>query len=447
MAIEFGTDGVRDVYETPEIGYHVGRAAADSLELRNFVMVQDTRHFNPELAEAITDGLANAGAEVIDLGILPTPAAAITADSLTQAYGVPYGAFSLSASHNPGSDFGIKVFGAGGAKLSDEQTARLQQAANEDSPVRYAHPEKVVSQDYIDTLRQEYIDYLVATRLPGLDANFLQGTDLVLDTANGAAYWSAAEALRRLGANVQTINDNPLGEINKDAGATHPEAILAATSGTGNVGLSFDGDADRLFAVSPAGRELDGDDAIHIAMIGEVSSGGMIVPKAVSTRYSNFGLRRALHERGMSVTEVINGDRAVAEAMGTTIPVGGERSGHTLFNTVAQRLERVLSGDGTVTAIQLLGYATKSARSLDELAVPERYPHREEKVKGVSPHAFETKQYKQTVEAVTQAQGTEGDNLSRMSGTEKGVGRILVRDIDADRAEWAMHELQDAAKG
>lgn len=446
MAIEFLTDGVRAEYQTPEVGYSVGRAAVESLGIDNFVMVQDTRHFNPELAEAVTDGLASLGANVIDMGILPTPAAAITADRLTRSSGEPYGAFSLSASHNPATDFGIKVFGAGGVKLNDEETASLQHFAN-NSGEAVRNPNKTLtSRSYVERLRKEYIDYLVATRNPGLDSDFLLGTKLVIDAANGAAYWSAAEALRGLGADVQAINDNPLDEINKNSGATHPETIMAEATRTGRIGFAFDGDADRLLSVSETGKKLDGDHAIHIAMLGEYQLSTTFPLKAVSTRYSNFGLRRSLWDYDIRVKEVINGDRAVAEAMGSSIPVGGEHSGHTLFNTVAHRLERVMSGDGTVTAIQLLGYAAKLGRSLDDMAMPVSYPRIEKTLKGIAPDAFETELYLDVERKVVVEQGTEGDNLSRMSGTEKGVGRILVRDTDDDRAQWAIQVLEEAAR-
>jgi len=134
----------------------------------------------------------------------------------------------------------------------------------------------------------------------------------------------------------------------------------------------------------------------------------------------------------------------VAQAMGSKIPVGGERSGHTLFNDVAGRTNRIMSGDGVVSAIQLLSAIAHTGRSLDELAIPKLFPHLEEKVKGLQGNVFESGEYLATKSVVDAAQGEEGDNLGRLSGTEKGVGRLLVRDIDADRADWAMNVLKAA---
>jgi phosphoglucosamine mutase len=447
MEIEFGTDGARGPYQSPEVGYHVGRAAAEALGLSHFVLVQDTRPFNPELADALKQGLAASGAEVLDLGVLPTPAGAITASALTRERNVPHGAISLSASHNPAPDFGIKVFGTDGTKLDDKTTRHLEQIANEDRPVSLRNWAGLnESQDETDFYRQEYIDYLSSTRWSGLDKDFLSGTRIILDAANGAAHWSAQTALRELGAEVSVINANPSGEINKNSGATHPEVITSIAKQIKAVGFSFDGDADRLFTSTAKGRELDGDHSIHIVMMAMDLLGKLSTRKYVSTKYSNFGLRHSLSQHKITAIEVTNGDREVAQVMGSTIPVGGERSGHTLFNDVASRTNLTMTGDGTVTAIQLLSAIAQTEKTLEELAIPKLLPHLELKVKDLQGNIFDSERYRRVKSEVDAAQDGEGDNLGRLSGTEKGVGRLLVRDIDADRAAWAMGTLEAAIR-
>jgi len=447
MKIEFGTDGVRGVYESPEVGYYIGRAAGEVLGLSHFAMVQDTRPFNPELADAVKQGLAESGAEVLDLGILPTPAVAITASALTRERKIAYGAISLSASHNPASDYGIKVFGVDGTKLNDETTRHLEQEANEKRPVSSLHRVALdETQEEGEFYRGQYIDYLISTRWPVLDKDFLLGTRIIIDAANGAAHWSAQTALRELGAEVSVINADPNGEINKNSGAIHPEVITSISEQVRSIGFAFDGDADRLISSTPQGRELDGDHSIHIVMMAMDLVGKLSTRQFVSTKYSNFGLRHSLSRQGITAIEVTNGDREVLQVMGSRIPVGGERSGHTLFNDVASRANRIMSGDGTVTAIQLLSAVANTGKSLDELAVPQLFPHLEQKVKDLKSNVFESNEYLAAKSEVDSAQGDEGDNLGRLSGTEKGVGRVLVRDTDSDRAMWAMDTLKAAAR-
>jgi phosphoglucosamine mutase len=380
--IKFGTDGVRGEWGnevTAETGFRVAVAIGETFGgLSDLVLVQDTRNFNPELAEAVTAGAAINDIRVIDLGVLPTPAAALIAGRLSVVEDRPHAAISLSASHNPAHDAGIKVFGPGGKKLNDHMTSQIAASANQ---VRQTYKAGVTiaagaSDREIDRLRNSYINLLVGTVDEDLRYNrFLLGKTVVVDAANGAASWSAPEVLERLGANVQTINtkSSPGDVINDNCGATHPATMIEAVRRSGaSYGLALDGDADRLMAFSADAqgeRQLDGDDSIVIAVKSLMAKQWLVNRGVVVTAYSNLGLEQFMTDNSIKVLEVDNGDKYVLEGLiQTGYPIGGEQTGHTLYADVLNRSDLVLTGDGTLAALQHLQTESILGKPLHEIS-------------------------------------------------------------------------------
>jgi len=433
--VEFGTDGARGPYGseiTAHTAYRIGAAAARVIGASDFVLVQDTRPFNDELAEAVTAGLASEGVYAHNGGVLTTPAGAVLADELTRESGKFFAAISLSASHNPQEDAGIKVFGVGGVKLDDAETRQLEAAANDTrSRVRVTGaPTKVVP---MEALYQRYIGYLLGTVEPDLrEHRFLSGRSIVVDAANGAAYRSAPHVLELLGATVETMHVDPNAEINKDSGATHIDPMLArARQVAAYYAVALDGDADRHIGYDvKSDRVIDGDDALAIAALLMMRNGQR--PKGVVfTGYSNLGLQYLMEGLGLPYHETANGDRYVLEAMRThDLPLGGEYTGHTLYGNVAKRNGTVLTGDGTVTALQNLQAAAKLERSPGQISSWPKLPHVLISIdlpKGVNAKEIMGREHVVTrLGELASGYKSEGILLIRASGTQPVI-RILAR--------------------
>jgi phosphoglucosamine mutase len=357
----FGTDGVRGPAGdklTADLALRLGRAAATLVErdAPRALIVRDTRESGPMLETAVAAGLASAGVDVVLGGVAPTPAAAIgvLADQLDLAV-------VISASHNPYADNGIKFFGPDGHKLTDAQEAAIE-ARLDDAPPTGGRFGMVTASD---APARRYARALTE-RFAGLS---LRGRHVALDCAHGAAYQIAPRVFRALGARVTVIGAAPNGHnINAGVGSTHPEALAAVMAGGAfDAGFAFDGDADRVVAVDRNGRRLDGDDLLvltaeHLRRLGRLPGDGVAV-----TAMSNFGVRGALADAGIALTETAVGDRYLLAALRERgWALGAEPSGHLIDRNFAP------SGDGVAAA--LLCLESLADRDLAEVVPFQRLP-------------------------------------------------------------------------
>ena len=433
MAVKFGTDGVRGVANvdlTPEVVMSLGRATARVLGVHDFLVARDTRVSSPVLSGAVTTGLAAEGADVVDLGVLPTPALA----RLAAARHVP--AVMISASHNPYPDNGVKVFGPGGRKLSDDDEAQIAAAVEEpgrDGPVGRVSTESVGGW---------YIDQVVAS----LEGRRLNGLRVVLDCACGAASFVAGDAFRAAGADVTVIYDDP-GDgtrINDGCGSTHPHALQEAVVKAGaDIGLAFDGDADRVLAVDHTGALVDGDQTMAVLALDRRERGRLPDNTVVVTVMTNLGFKLAMRDHDIDVVETKVGDRYVLEALEAGgYSLGGEQSGHIILRDLAT------TGDGILTGLHLLDVLKRSGRNLADLssAAMTRLPQVLHNVKVADRGALDTAdELWAEVAAVEDELGEMGRVLIRPSGTEPVV-RVMVEAPSHDVAEAAAQRLIDALR-
>jgi phosphoglucosamine mutase len=356
----FGTDGVRGVANTeltPELALGLGRAVVRTLreegvDRPRVAVGRDPRASGEMLEAALCAGLCSAGGDAVLLGILPTPGVAYLATHL----GANAGAV-ISASHNPVEDNGIKFFGADGYKLTDAEEDRVEelcQVTYEDRPTGPAIGRVVPAAG----AREAYVEHLVGAA----DAD-LSALRVVAACANGAASVVAPDVLRRLGCQVVAVNADPDGtDINAGCGSTYPDVVGAAVTAHGvDVGLAFDGDADRLIAADHRGAVVDGDQIL--AILAERNHRMSGLRSVVTTVMTNLGFRQAMERLGIEVVETKVGDRYVLEAMlaGGHV-LGGEQSGHLIFT------DHATTGDGTLTAVKLLSAVAESGQPLADLA-------------------------------------------------------------------------------
>lgn len=422
MTLKFGTDGVRGVANqelTPELALTLGRAAARVLGGERWLIGRDTRRSGTLLAAALAAGLATEGVEVVDLGVVPTPGVAY----LSAADGVP--AAMISASHNPFGDNGIKLFSAGGTKLSDEVERQLESELaalglqGDPRPRPSGAAVGTVAADPEPVAR--YLHHLTHGVLP---ADALTGLKVVVDGANGAAAGLASDVFSALGATVLAIHTEPDGvNINEACGSTHPEALQAAVVAHGaDVGLAFDGDADRVLAVDATGELVDGDQIIAVCAIDLHQRGELVNGTVVVTVMSNLGFRQGMAAHGISVVTTDVGDRYVLEALDREgHALGGEQSGHVIFRTEAS------TGDGMLTGLHLLGVVARSGRPLAELAeaAMTRLPQVLVNVRTARRDPDLLVKLRPQVEAAEAGLGDRGRVLLRASGTEPVV-RVMV---------------------
>jgi phosphoglucosamine mutase len=355
----FGTDGVRGVANvdlTPELVLALGRAVARTIAATDFVVGRDTRRSGPLLQAALSAGLASEGADVIDVGELPTPAIAW----LSAERGVP--AAVVSASHNPFADNGIKVFGAGGLKLSAsvESTIEAELDRVMDSKVRGPRPLEgrgVGRLRHESGLGEAYVAHLGSLT----DGRRLEGLRMVVDGAHGAASALAASVYRQLGAEVVAIGCEPDGtNINDGVGSTSTGALSAAVVEQGaDLGLALDGDADRLLAVDATGRAANGDELLALFALDLAQRGQLPGRTVVVTVMTNLGFRLAMEQHGIVVKETPVGDRHVLAALDEGgYSLGGEQSGHIIFRHLAT------TGDGLLTGLVLADLMTRRGEAL-----------------------------------------------------------------------------------
>lgn len=428
MSLKFGTDGVRGrAYEeltTAFVG-QLAQAAAKVLGSDTVVIGSDGRESGPAFVDALCAGFAAAGVQAWTMGVVPTPAVAHAAAAAN------VGGAVVSASHNAHHDNGVKFFAPGGRKLTDEMQASIEALLVDELPT--GGPEVSARE------RPDLVDAWVASLEASLGGRRLDGLPVVIDCANGAASEIAPRVLQELGCTVTAINVAPNGRnINADCGSTYPSQLQEMVVVTGAaLGLAFDGDADRVLAVDAAGQLVDGDHLIAVCAIDLHQRGLLSDDTVVVTVMTNLGFHIAMKERGIAVHETPVGDRHVLEALerhGWTL--GGEQSGHVIFHQLAT------TGDGLLTAIQLLDTVERSGRPLGDLVAEAmtRLPQVLENVLVRGDAAALVPALAADIAAVEADLGSVGRVLVRPSGTEPLL-RIMVEASSVELAQAAADRL------
>ena len=439
----FGTDGIRGLanYDlTAELALDVSVAAAHILvesssnkaHRPTAIVGQDSRASGEFLEAAVVAGLTSAGINVYRVGVLPTPAIANLVAESHADLGV-----MISASHNPMPDNGIKLFARGGGKLDDAVEARIEARIGEE----WNRPTgRGVGRAINDgTASERYLKHLMASvQSP------LKGLKIVVDCANGASSVVAPEAYRRAGAEVISIFNQPDGwNINEDCGSTHLHHLRSAVLKEGaDVGIAHDGDADRCLAIDAAGNVIDGDHILTILARGFKAQGRLKGNTVVGTIMSNLGFMHAMKESGIEVVTTAVGDRYVLENMiANGFSLGGEQSGHVIMHDFAT------TGDGILTALQLLQEVVRTGKSLQELAATMvRFPQVLINVSDVRKEKLESSLAISTaVHDANQRLGDSGRVLLRASGTEALV-RVMVEAASDSLAEEVARSLADIVK-
>ncbi len=441
MTLRFGTDGVRGHEDefTDEVVKTLGRAAARVLgdPIQPFVVGRDPRRSGPGIQRALAAGLEAEGLTVELLEVAPTPAVAWVAAERGIA-----GAM-ISASHNPAHDNGIKFFAAGGRKLSDAVEARFEDeidalAGTFHEGVVPPAPSHIRAGSASGSAHAD-LDRYAAAVAASVDGRRLAGLSVVLDCANGAASAFAGEIVAGLGAEIHVINDQPDGEnINRACGSTHPESLIAAVlERSADLGLAFDGDADRVLAVDATGALVDGDHLIAMLAIDRAARGLLANNTVVVTVMTNLGFHLAMRQRGIVVEQTAVGDRYVLEALEAGGHcLGGEQSGHVILAELAT------TGDGILTGVQILDLLARSGRPLAELAASAmtRLPQVLENVRVARPAPDIATQIAADIAEVEAELGETGRVLVRPSGTEPVV-RVMVEAADPAAAARAVERL------
>jgi len=427
----FGTDGIRgvagsyplDPKTANAVGAALGKWVMESRQERQVVIGMDTRESGPWLAAEVAGGLAGQGVGSDFAGVTTTPGVAFLAKNGPFAAGV-----MISASHNPYQDNGIKLIGHTGYKLPDEQEEALE--AEIFSLLRAGRTWPAVTLEVDQGLDKTYIDHLARTIPAGLD-----GLSIVADCANGSASFLAPELFQRLGARVRAIHSNPDGRnINLNSGSLHLESLRAEVLGqSADVGVAFDGDADRALFVSKSGKIVDGD-AVLLLTARSMKQRGELAPQnghpvVVATVMSNLGLEVALRSHGIEMIRTPVGDKYVLEEMlRRDAALGGEQSGHVIFHKYAT------TGDGMLTALRVFDVMRQAGAGLDELTNElQVYPQRLVNVRVRERKPLdELPGVAAEIRAAEASFGDAGRVLVRFSGTEP-LARVMVEGPDIER--------------
>ncbi|MCP4227642.1 MAG: phosphoglucosamine mutase [Actinomycetia bacterium] len=455
MALRFGTDGVRGLANTeltPDVAMALGRAAVEVLGADGFVIGRDTRRSGPMLEAALVAGICSAGSDVELLGVVPSPAVAWASASLNRPGAV------ISASHNPFADNGIKLFAPGGLKLDDDIETRIEAAyfallgggygdggSGDAGSSESSDPRSTVTGADVGTLAASGgIDGWIDEVCASIGGRTLDGLTIVLDCANGSASGHGPRIFKALGATIHVIGDDPNGiNINDGYGSTDPTRLSEAVVGwNADLGLAFDGDADRLIAVDNEGAVVDGDRVLALLAVDWAGRGQLRHNTVVVTVMSNLGFHRAMAEAGIGVVTTAVGDRYVLQALDDRhLSLGGEQSGHVICRDLAT------TGDGALSGVQLADTILRAGVPLSRMAadamttVPQilhniRLPQRDDGL--VARMAEEISR----VEALF---GADGRVLVRASGTEPLL-RVMVEHIDRRIADESCRQLVSAAQ-
>jgi phosphoglucosamine mutase len=435
----FGTDGMRAPFgEHPldrdtvtTLGWQLGRTLRESHADPLVALGGDTRDSTLTLCRWLVAGLTAAGARVDYLDTIPTPGVAWSVRSLGAQAGI-----TVSASHNPWPDNGIKLFDAEGRKWSPEAEAALERRLAEPAPP-LPEPELTVDRAGYES----YVRFL-GSLLPGPDA--LAGLAVILDTANGATWQIAPRVFRAYGASVTQLAGEPDGRnINRGCGSTHPQALADAVKASGAMlGIAFDGDGDRAIVIDERGEERDGDAMLYLWAKALRAAGELEPAAIVATSMSNLGLERALASEGIAVVRCDVGDRSVMQTMlGRGIQLGGEQSGHLVHGATTS------TGDGLVTALVMAHLVHETRQSLSELLAGfHRFPQilRNVRVREKRPFAAipEVAAAQAEVERVL---GAEGRLVLRYSGTEP-LARIMLEGPELTQLEELAARLDGAIR-
>jgi phosphoglucosamine mutase len=428
----FGTDGVRGLAGTEltrDLAYGLGSAAVTVLgrhgaEHPVFVVGRDPRESGEWLEDALTEGIRESGGDVVLAGVEPTPAIAFMTLDMKASSGVV-----ISASHNPAEYNGIKFFASDGMKLPDRIEDEIEEALAHGPrtvPVeRHGHILPVAEG------RERYMRHLEGAALARLD-----GMQVVVDCANGAASEMAPELLRRLGADVRAIHaDHENGVINEGCGALHPDVVAAEVVRTGAAaGVTHDGDADRALFSDADGNVIDGDQVLAACALALRDEGKLAGNRVVTTVMSNIGFKLAMEEAGIEVVEAKVGDRYVLEEMlRTGAELGGEQSGHVIFS------EHATTGDGLLTAVRFLSLAAQKGTGVGDVAgVMRRYPQVMLNVPVSDREALAAAaEVWEAVSGAEKALGGRGRVLVRASGTEPLVRVMVEAETEADAGSHA----------
>lgn len=444
----FGTDGVRGLANGPltaDLALTLAQATAVVLgqgriasarkaagKRLTAVVARDPRVSGEFLTAAVAAGLASSGVDVLDAGVIPTPAAAYLIADIDADFGV-----MISASHNPAPDNGIKIFARGGVKLPDVVEERIEQAmAGEKLLPTGAAVGRI--RRFSDA-EDRYAIHLLST-LP----HRLDGLHVVLDCAHGAASGVSPETFRDAGAKVTLIGADPDGiNINDGVGSTHLDRLAAEVIRTGaDVGIAHDGDADRCLAVDADGNVVDGDQIMAILAVSMKERGVLRSDTLVATVMSNLGLHRAMADHGIAVETTGVGDRYVLERMTEgSFSLGGEQSGHVIMSRYAT------TGDGVLTGLHLVAEMARTGKTLAELAsVMTVFPQVLVNVRGVERTRATDPDVVAAVEVASKALGDSGRVLLRPSGTELMV-RVMVEAASEADARRIADELADVVRG
>ncbi|MBQ9673588.1 MAG: phosphoglucosamine mutase [Ruminococcus sp.] len=425
----FGTDGARGIANkeiTVDLALAIGRAAAmvltsEEVKHPTFIIGKDTRISGDMLESALAAGLTSVGANVVLLGVVPTPAVAF----LVKKYNADAGVM-ISASHNPFEFNGIKLFNEEGYKLPDEIEEKIEDIVLERShDVKLSYDGDIGSVSYSHDGIDLYIEHIKST----IDGD-LSGIEIALDCSNGSSSKTAEKLFTELGAKVHILSAEPDGvNINKDCGSTHMENLIEyVKSNNLKVGLAFDGDADRCLAVDENGNMVDGDFLIAICANDMYERGVLKGNAVVGTVMTNMGFNKFCEEKGLRFEATKVGDRYVLEEMNLSgYNIGGEQSGHIIFSDYAT------TGDGQLTGVQLLDIIKRTGKSLSELAtIMKRYPQVLINVKisnSMKPSFYTDRHIKDEIKKISNILGNRGRILVRVSGTEPLV-RVMLEGED-----------------
>jgi len=436
----FGTDGVRGEANrelTPELAFRLGKAGAYILgkgqEKAKIIIGKDTRISGDMLEAALTAGICSMGADVLKVGVLPTPGIAY----LTRTMGASAGVV-ISASHNPYQDNGIKFFAGSGFKLPDEIEDQIEKTLEILDVLEMPAGAGVGRIIEVENAIQYYADFLKETAVP------LNGLKIVLDCANGAASEVGPKVLTELGAEVIPLFNQPDGiNINVHCGSTHPDTLARAVLEYGaDIGLAFDGDADRIIAVDENGNIIDGDVIMVICALAMKEKGTLKQDAITVTVMSNMGLHKVLRAAGIKIYETQVGDRYVMEKLLQTGSVlGGEQSGHIIF------LEHNTTGDGLLSGLQLLAILKDKDEKLSDLAEQmQRFPQVlinsrvNDKDKIMNHENVNSK-----IQEVQAHLGEDGRILVRPSGTEPLI-RVMLEGPDQQELQKLAEDVLEVVK-
>jgi phosphoglucosamine mutase len=436
----FGTDGVRGVFGIYPLDRAtvagIGRKVAELLLEQGVpplvVLGGDTRDSTPEITRWLATGLAAGGVRALDAGVVPTPGVAWLTRDLNAGGGI-----AVSASHNPHPDNGIKLIGADGFKWSRERETELERRLTDTGAT---DPGVILSAAAAPELVGRYRDWLVGTVAPGA----LRGLTVVLDLGNGAATPLAEPLFAALGARTTALNDRPDGRnINRECGSTRPELVAQAALAAGaDLGIAFDGDADRAIVADEIGEVRDGDAMLYLWARDLRAAGGLEPAAIVATSMSNLGLERALQADGISVVRCDVGDRAVVETLRQRgLRLGGEQSGHIVD------LDLATAGDGLLSALHIAALVARSGQPLSRLLAGfQRFPQLLRSLRVSSKRPFAG--LPRVVEAQREIErrlGEQGRLVLRYSGTEP-LARIMIEGPDRPGIEAMADELEHALR-